>query len=172
MTGGEPTFQPRMAEALLRLARIHGLTTVMETTGNTRWKVLERLLPYLDLLLYDIKHIDPAVHKAYTGMDNTLILSNLSRLAAQEVPVEVRVPLIPGFNTDKASLGAICDFLVEQDGLDRALTLLPYHTYGQSKYVSLGREYPYEGQLLLTEEQVNELANVAASRGFRVTVGG
>jgi glycyl-radical enzyme activating protein/glucokinase-like ROK family protein len=172
LTGGEPTFQPRLAEALLRLAKAHGLTTAIETSGHTRWKVLERLLPHLDTILFDVKHLDSAAHQAVIGVDNVLILSNLRRLAALGAPVTVRVPLIPGFNATEAYLDSLAQFIIELDGLDKSVCLLPYHTFGRAKYKALHREYPWEGHARLTEAEVEHFAQRAASHGLRVSVGG
>ena len=102
LTGGEPTMQPDMCEALLWLAQQDGIHTAIETCGHTQWAVYERLLPWLDVVLYDVKHIDPAVHLQHTGFDNALILENLARLTAAGANVRVRIPLIPGFNADPA----------------------------------------------------------------------
>ncbi len=90
LTGGEPTAQPNFAEALLRLARRAGLPTAMETCGHTRWEVFEWLLPHLDLILFDLKHMDAAVHREWTGTGNEAILSNLRRMAELKAPVSVR----------------------------------------------------------------------------------
>jgi pyruvate formate lyase activating enzyme len=170
LTGGEPTMQPCLAEALLRLAKAEYLSTAIETCGHTTWAVWERLVPYLDTILFDLKHTDSNTHRTFTGVGNELILSNLRRLAEVSAPVIVRVPLIPGFNADPASLGAMAEF-VHDLGLTR-LDVLPYHTLGQAKYAALGREYPLAGQSRLEEAEVAELAGLVESVGLRVTVGG
>lgn len=171
LTGGEPTMQPGLAEALLRLAKAEYLTTAIETCGQTTWAVWDRLLPYLDTILFDLKHVDGETHRAFTGAGNDLILANLRRLAELGAPVTVRVPLIPGFNADPASLGAIAEFVRELGGPNR-LDLLPYHTLGQAKYAALGREYPHASQAHLAEAEVAELARLVESYGLAVTVGG
>lgn len=171
LTGGEPTAQPDFAEALLRLAKGEGLSTAMETSGHTRWKILERLLPYLDLILFDIKHLDTRSHRAYTGVDNDLILANLHRLAEIRAPVAVRIPLIPGFNADPHSLGSIARFIAEEKHLSKQVGLLPYHTLGRAKYASLGREYPWDGQTRLSQEDVYRLAQGLEAYGLEVTLG-
>ena len=172
LTGGEPTMQPEMCHALLRLAKDAGLTTAMETCGHTSWTVLERLLPFLDTVLYDVKHVDATRHRAGTGMDNAAILANLTRLVALNAPVVVRIPLIPGFNADAASITAICDFLLALDGPRPEVNLLPYHVLGRAKYTALGREYPWREQPALTDAQVQALAEIPAARGLRVRIGG
>ena len=171
LTGGEPTFQPRMAEALLRLARADHLPTAMETAGHTRWKVIERLLPYLDLILFDIKHLDAETHQRFTGVDNELILANLQNLAATGAPVQVRVPLIPGFNADEASIAAIAEYVARRDGLAKTISLLPYHTLGRAKYRALGREYPWAEHERLTDEAVQGFVELIESYDIHVTVG-
>jgi glycyl-radical enzyme activating protein/glucokinase-like ROK family protein len=172
LTGGEPTFQPRLAEALLRLAKGHGMNTAMETSGHTRWKVIERLLPYLDLILFDIKHLDPEIHRSGTGVDNELILSNLRRLAFAGAPLELRVPLVPTFNADPASLAAIADFVLGLEGVEKRLTLLPYHSLGKPKYQALGRPYPWEGIERIEDTEIDHLVHLVEGRGVMVTIGG
>jgi pyruvate formate lyase activating enzyme len=172
LTGGEPTMQPDLCEALLRLARADCISTGMETCGHTRWAVLERLLPYLDDILFDLKHVDSAVHLAFTGLGNELILSNLRHLAALGAPVTVRVPLIPGFNASPESVRAIAEFVLGLCGSVKGIDLLPYHTLGKAKYTALGREYPWEGHNRLTGAQVETLAGIVQSYGLAVQVGG
>jgi pyruvate formate lyase activating enzyme len=172
LTGGEPTMQPCMAESLLRLARAEYLSTVIETCGHTTWAVWERLLPYLDTILFDLKHVDNDTHRAFTGVGNDLILSNLRRLAEQSASLTIRVPLIPGFNADPASLSAIAEFVRGLGGGINRLDLLPYHTLGQAKYAALGREYPWTAHPRLDEVEVAELARLVESYGLAVTVGG
>lgn len=177
LTGGEVTMQPAFAEALLRLAQAEGIHTAMETSGHTQWTVLERLLPHLDLLLYDVKHVDGAMHERYTGLGNELILSNLRRIAMQDAPeIVVRVPVIPGFNADAASLDAIVEFVLGLGGGLKGVDLLPYHTLGKAKYQSLGRDYPWEAQPRLSEAEIQALSQRVRDRlapaGIPVRVGG
>ncbi len=172
LTGGEPAFQPRLAEALLRLARHHQIATAVETSGHTRWRVVERLLPYVDEVLFDLKHVDGAIHRAATGVDTELILANLHRLATLHAPLTVRVPLIPGFNTDETSLSAIADCVRALDGPPRPVHLLPYHTLGRAKYGALNRQYPWEGHDRLTDTQIAACRAVFDSCGLSVSVGG
>jgi len=172
LTGGEPTLQPHMAEALLRLAKAEDISTAIETCGHTPWRVLERLLPYLDVILFDVKHLDSETHRAFTGVGNELILSNLRKLATLNAPVTVRVPLIPGFNATERCLRAIAEFVLELNGSVKAIDLLPYHTLGKFRYKALGRDYPWEGHDRLTETEVEALTRVVESYGLTVNVGG
>jgi pyruvate formate lyase activating enzyme len=172
LTGGEPTLQPDLSEALLRLAQADCISTALETCGHTRWEVLERLLPYLDDILYDLKHVDSATHLAFTRLGNELILSNLRQLVACGAPVTVRLPLVPGFNASPESVRAIAEFVTGLDGPVRAVDLLPYHTLGVAKYKALGREYPWEDHNRLTDVEVEALTELVASHGLTVKIGG
>lgn len=172
LTGGEPTMQPHLAEALLRLAKAEYLTTALETCGHTPWTVLESLLPYLDFILFDLKHMDSAIHRLYTGVGNDLILTNLRQLATLNAPLIIRVPLIPGFNTSSENIQAIAGFVRELNGAVKSVDLLPYHSLGQAKYKALGRVYPWQEQPILTGNEVDQFAEVFRALGFLVSVGG
>jgi glycyl-radical enzyme activating protein/glucokinase-like ROK family protein len=171
LTGGEPTAQPAFAEALLRLAREAGLSTAIETCGHTRWKVFERLLPHLDLVLFDLKHMDPEAHRRATGADNEVILANLRHLAETGVPVDIRVPLIPGVNADAENLTALARFVAALPGRPRRVSLLPYHTLGWNKYVTIGRPVPANGHGPITAEQLGEFTHILEAHQLEVTVG-
>jgi pyruvate formate lyase activating enzyme len=172
LTGGEPTLQPDLAAALLRLAQADCISTALETCGHTRWEVLERLLPYLDDILFDVKHMDSATHLAFTGLGNELILSNLRQLVACGAPLTIRLPLIPGFNASPESVQAIAEFVKRLDGSVKAVDVLPYHTLGKAKYKALGREYPWEDHDRLIDAEVEALTELVASYGLRVKTGG
>lgn len=177
LTGGEATMQPAFAEALLRLARAAGIHTALETSGHTQWSVFERLLPHLDLLLYDLKHVDSELHRRHTGLDNALILANLRRIADLPAPkLIVRVPVIPGFNADAASLTAIAAFVLSLGRRVSEINLLPYHTLGKSKYQALGRDYPWCDQPRLPDAEMQRLAAAVAAEvapaGLPVRIGG
>lgn len=172
LSGGEPAMQPAMAEALLWLAKDEGIATAMETSGYTQWPVLERLLPWLDLFLFDVKHVDSAVHRQYTGVDNALILDNLRRLVEAGANVRVRVPLIPGFNATAEDIAAIGDFVRGLPGPVAGVDLLPYHALGKAKYAALGRSYPWEGHARLADTEVAACVSAMRSHDLPVTVGG
>jgi pyruvate formate lyase activating enzyme len=172
LTGGEPALQPAFAEALLRLAHEECINTAIETCGQVPWSHLERLLPYLDTVLFDVKQLDSATHRAHTGAGNELILDNLRRVAATGAAVIVRVPLIPGFNATAESLRAIGRFVIGLPGNVRQVDLLPYHTLGRAKYAALAQSYSWAGYARLTDEEVEALAGELRGVGLVVTVGG
>jgi pyruvate formate lyase activating enzyme len=172
LTGGEPASQPNFAEAILRLAKADYLNTAIETTGNAPWEVLEKLLPYLDLWLYDVKHMDSKTHRDYTGLGNELILSNLRKLAALGAPIAVRVPLIPGFNVSEANIRKTAEFVVELGDAVRSVDLLPYHALGRAKYQALGRSYLWKDRDPPADTEVQAIAELIKSYGLHVQIGG
>jgi len=170
LTGGDPTMQPEFAEAILRLAKAAGISTAIETCGHAAWNVWERLLPHLDQILFDVKHLDSAVHRQFTGVGNELILSNLRQLIARRAPVTIRVPLIPDFNTSIESLSAIAAFAREANFI--SLDLLPYHTFGKAKYAALNRAYPWDDAPRLTSAELDAIRALLASYGLTANIGG
>lgn len=171
LSGGEPTAQPEFAEALLQLAKEAGLSTAMETCGHTRWKVFDRLRPYLDAILFDLKHMDPEAHRRATGVDNEVIVANLRRLVEVGAPVSVRVPLIPGFNADEESVAAIARFVAGLNGISKRVSLLPYHTLGWNKYLSIGLAKPGLTASTISPEELRRLAGIVEAQQLEVTVG-
>ena len=139
LSGGEALQQHGFIFELLRsLHDDAGLHTCLDTCGMAPWSVLECLLPYLDMVLLDIKHMDGKAHERATGADNVVILENARQLAKKEVPVLIRLPLIPAFNDTNDNLQALGVFLHET-GL-KHLEIMPYHTLGLNKYTALGRK--------------------------------
>ena len=138
LTGGEPLAQPDFAFEVLCLCRENGVDTAMETCGFAPWESLERLLPLLDHVYYDIKGIDPALHEKNTGVSNERILDNARRLKETGADVTFRMPYIPGYNDGE--LDAVKAFAG-----DFPLQLMPYHATGEGKYSALGRAYPAAG---------------------------
>jgi pyruvate formate lyase activating enzyme len=157
LSGGEATFQPGFAQAILEACKDLGMHTALETCGYSSWDVLERLLEYTDLVLFDIKHIDPDMHKRGTGMNNALILENAGK-AARFRPMKVRVPLIPGFNDSEQDVRDIAAFagkLSNQVEVD----LLAYNPLGEGKYERLGKG-PLPHQEVQSETHMEALRSI------------
>jgi len=142
ISGGEPLFQKEFALALLREARRRRIKTAIETCGCYEWERLEEAAQQLNHVLYDVKHTDTEKHKWGTGVGNELILANLKRLVETfpELPVQVRTPVIPGFNDDDETARSIGKLLKGYANV--TYEALPYHRLGTQKYTFLGREYP------------------------------
>lgn len=138
-SGGECMLQIDFLVEILKKCKENGIHTAVDTAGHIPWKNFEKILPYTDLFLYDIKSMDSETHKKYTGVENTLILENLSKLLKLSVPVWVRVPVISGVNNSEAEMIKIKEFL-EHNGQPDKIELLPYHAMGEHKYAALGRK--------------------------------
>jgi pyruvate formate lyase activating enzyme len=168
--GGEPTFQPVFVRRLLKKCReryIHtALDTCLYTTSDEGVKALEEA----DLLLCDIKGLDPERHASDTGLPNDVILRNLMHLSTMQKPMIVRVPLIPGRNDAPEDLRAVIDLLRGLRSVER-VDLLPVHEYGRDKYAQLGREYGLVAEPIPQERQ-EDIKALFEERGLRTQIGG
>jgi pyruvate formate lyase activating enzyme len=171
VSGGEPTNQPVFLLALLAEAKARKLDTAMETCGFAPWETLAKAVKLLDTVLFDVKHMDCARHKEGTGVENTLILDNLRRIAETGVAVRARLPLIPGFNDSEENIRATADFLASL-AHPPILDILPYHRMGEPKWSQLDRDYTLHGVTPPTRDEVFGLADLARGSGIEVTVGG
>ena len=140
--GGDPILQPDFVSALLREFRGRGIDTAVETAGYGSWDRLEKICRYANLILYDVKSMDAEKHMEFTGVSNTLILENLSRLSIRlpDIPIVVRTPVIPGFNDTDKHISAIVKYLKTIATLKK-YELIPYHRFGVTKYGLLGKTY-------------------------------
>lgn len=170
LSGGEPLAQPDFALALVRGARERGIHSAVETTGWASADIIRRVLGATDLILYDIKQMDPAKHQWGTGVTNDRILDNARVAAGLGIRMIIRVPVIPGFNDTRDDLFSIGRFAQEL-GLAE-LQLLPYHRYGVTKYASLGRDYALPDAAPPASEQIESLQRSVQALGLHVRVGG
>ena len=136
MSGGECLAQPEFAVALAKELKSRGISVYVDTCGFVKRETYERIIPYVDKFLYDVKAIDPAVHKRCTGQENGIILENLKYLSRQGCSIEIRYPLVKGYNDGEAEkIGA---FL--KDLNITKVKVLQYHHYAGSRYDALGME--------------------------------
>lgn len=138
-SGGECMLQIDFLLEILKKCKENGIHTAIDTAGHIPWESFERVMPYTDLFLYDIKAMDCDIHKKYTGVENTLIIENLSRLLKSGAYVWVRIPVIPSVNSNEKEMKAIRCFF-ERNGYPSKIELLPYHSMGEHKYDALGRK--------------------------------
>ncbi len=172
LSGGECLSQPDFAIALLQAAKDDGINTAIESTAFADYdRVIARVLPNLDSFLMDIKHMDSAKHKVFTGQPNDLVLENAKRIAQNAKRLVIRVPTVPGFNDTPAEIGAIAQFAASLPNVEE-LHLLPYHRLGQDKYSWLGREYTLPEILPPSQETMQQLLEVAQKSGLRCQIGG
>jgi pyruvate formate lyase activating enzyme len=132
LSGGEPLAQPDFARLIFEKSKQADLHTTLDTCGYAPWPAIEKVLEYVDLVLFDIKHLDTAKHREATRQDNLLILENARRISKLK-PMRVRIPLIPGFNDSMEAVSGIAAFVKDELGC-RDLDLLPYNRMGEVKY--------------------------------------
>lgn len=153
-SGGEALLQAEFLEDVLRHCKERGIHTAVETCGNVPWENFERILLWMDLFLFDIKHTNTAKHKQYTGAGCEQIMENCRRLCLENKKVIIRVPVIPEFNFDRRELEDIIRF-AERIGV-REVDFLPYHRYASNKYRYLDMDYWNPGINKLDKEQVEK----------------
>ena len=168
-SGGEPTQQPEFLSHLLKASQECGFHTALDTSGFVKPEILKRLLEHTNLVLYDIKHMDPAKHKELTGVDNRIILENAKMIAAMGKPMIIRVPLIPDHNDSKENMKALAEFMLIL-GLKK-VDLLPYHSLGKIKYYRLGMEYKLSDLKPFAEGEVAKIKADIETYGLQVGVG-
>ncbi len=170
LSGGEPLYQPEFALHLLKACKEKALSTALDTCGYASWEVLDAILVYTDLVLFDLKHLDPETHRMGTGVENERILQNLRKMTDfGRARVWIRIPLIPGFNDSEEHARAVAKVLAGMPV--EKVSLLSYHEWGRPKYESLGRDYPFEGRDRDDEEKVGKIKVLLESEGLPVTIG-
>ncbi len=171
LSGGESLCQPEFAAALLKAAKSYGIHTAIESTAGLPYEYIEKLLPYLDLYLMDIKHTNSLKHEEFTGIRNELILQNARKLAQDAKELIIRVPVIPTFNNTPEEIKSIAEFAASLPNV-KELHLLPYHRLGQDKYAGLGRKYLLDGIEPMPQEYVEKLLEAAKTSGLKCQIGG
>ncbi|MCL5986862.1 MAG: glycyl-radical enzyme activating protein [Actinobacteria bacterium] len=166
ISGGEPLCQPDFTFALLKEAKKRGLHTVLDTNGNYSWEKIEPMLPYIDLIRFDLKHINSDIHRSFTGTSNSLILENLRRLAEDDHKLVVSYPMIPGVND---SIGNLKNMMKIIKALPSrvCVDVVPYHDLYLSKLEKLGkkRELIF---LRPSQEKVSEVEDFFKEEGVEV----
>ncbi len=171
LSGGEILCQADFARELLRTCQAADLHTAVESAASSNYSEIEKILPYLDLYLLDIKHADSQKHKEYTGLSNERILENAKRICESGVEVIVRTPVIPGFNDTYEEIKAIAKIAASLPGV-KEHHLLPYHRLGQDKYAGLGRNYALKGIEPPSRERMEYLQNAVEECGLKCQIGG
>ena len=167
LSGGEPTAQPAFTEALARRLCEAGIETALDTCGYCSPETLGRVLPWVDLVLYDLKLFDPALHQQYTGLGNELILENLRRVAAARKRLWIRTPLIPGVSDQDDNIWAIGCFIADRlRGSVERWELCAFNSLCCDKYRRLGMDWRYTASLVQSRAELNRIEALASSCGF------
>ncbi len=170
-SGGEPLCHPTFLAACLEACRELGLHTAVDTSGFAPTRVARDIGALTDVLLYDLKHTDPEIHRRHTGRDNRLIVANLRELSASGAEIWIRLPLIPGFNDDDANLDATAELIRSLAGR-HPVFVLPYHATGADKHRRLGHPPPDVEVRSPTDDEVLAAVARLRSRGLEVHTGG
>jgi len=168
LSGGECLMQADACRELLMLAREQGINTAVDTCGCVPWEHFEKVLPYTDTFLYDVKAFDEAVHQRCTGVSNQRILENLRKLDDLGARIEIRIPYVPGYNDDQ--MEKIAEFLAELKQITR-IKLLPVHTFTDTKYTALGYENPMQDIVVPRAEEMEQAKEVFMAKGLPAVIG-
>jgi pyruvate formate lyase activating enzyme len=168
LSGGEPMVQHRFTAALLKECKNQGLHTCLDTTGHAPWERYREVAPYVDLFLYDLKHMDAGRSQALTGVSNERILDNARRLAAEGAALQIRIPVIPGCNDSEQNLRATSEFCKALGPAVKSVQILPYHRLGMVKYERLQLKYQLVDVMPPTKEHMEFCKEIVKSYGLIV----
>ncbi len=169
-TGGEPLLQSDFLQEVAALLKGADYHLALDTTAYASPQVFSKSVELMDLVLFDIKHMNEAKHFEYTGVSNKPIFKNLEYLIENDKPIHIRFPMIPGFNDDVIHLKLMTDYLKSLKKIER-IHLLPYHKIAAGKYEKLGIENKMNGIEEPSENMIQEVKNYFLSRGFDVRIG-
>ncbi len=172
LSGGEPTDFPDFSEKILMQAKQRGLHVCLDTNGYCQWEVLERLIKHVDIVLFDIKHVDPSKHMEKTGVTNERILKNLANLTETGMEIWCRIPVLPGYNDSLEFHRNAADFIFSLPGTIKRLDLLPYHNYCEQEYKWLGIDWSLKDVMSMEPSLLEIPAEIYRKNGLMTTVGG
>jgi pyruvate formate lyase activating enzyme len=174
LSGGEVmTMDMDFIEELLTRLFELGISITIDTCGYTEYSNFERILPYVNTFLYDIKVIDNEMHKQYVGRDNTLILENLNKLSSDGARIYIRIPVIKEVNGSEEGMEKIIEYLLDNNIKPAQINLLPYHSMGSNRYDKLAREYKGINLTRPSDEEMKEFVKMFQVKGFQNTkIGG
>ena len=170
-SGGEPLLQRDFILALLQECKRKEIRTAVDTSGAISWQTLDRVRPFTDLFLYDLKHMDDAAHKKLTGVSNQLILDNLRQLSAHGHNIILRYAIIPGLNDSEQNIQQTGEFAASLPQR-HPIAILPYHATAADKYQRLNLPYQLTTIHPPTDTRMAEIAATLRNYGLEVTIGG
>lgn len=169
-TGGEPLMQADFVFETAQLFKQHDLHLALDTTGYTQPEKFRKVTDLIDLILFDLKHMDEAKHYKYTGVSNQIIFKNLEYLIENNKEVYIRFPMMPDLNDDQQNLDEMLQYLNSKNHFKR-IHLLPYHKIAAGKYEKLGLENKMNGIEEPIDERVQQVKKYLETGGFEVIIG-
>jgi pyruvate formate lyase activating enzyme len=159
LSGGEVASQPEFALEILKACKSRGINTAIETCGQASWEIYKELNKYVDLFLYDLKHIDPDEHKNLVGVNNYKILTNMAKLFSIGANITVRMPMVKGLNDQEWALKAAMKFInkISEGKNLKGVEILPYHKLGVNKYQQLDKEYSIKEDLTYSQSELEKI---------------
>jgi pyruvate formate lyase activating enzyme len=170
-SGGEPLMQAEFLLAMLKACGKEDIHRALDTTGYTDLDSLKQVARHTDLVLFDLKFIDPKKHRHYTGVSNEQILKNLETLAQNNSRVIIRIPLIPGINDDDDNINSTVSYLNHLPQIE-SVHILPYHDFQKSKYDTFSMNYTARDVNPPSPARVEEIRKHLAGTGLNIEVGG
>jgi pyruvate formate lyase activating enzyme len=171
-SGGEPLLQPEYLFELLDLCGKKRIHRAVDTAGYVKTDLLLEAAGRTDLFLYDLKMIDPELHKKWTGVNNELILSNLQKLSNTGSNINIRIPLIAGVNDDVKNINQTAKFISSLAGDKKKVNVLPYHNIAQQKYKKLGLEFNTQNLEEPSKDNLAKIISIFESFGLEAAIGG
>ena len=171
ISGGEPLLRPDFTKALLQACKEKGISVGVDTCGHVPRVNIEKVLPYVDFFLWDIKHMNPEKHREFTGVSNELILSNARAVSEKGIPLYIRFPVIPGYNDSEENVKATCEFSSSLRSVVE-VHLLPVHHLGRARYETLDCPYPIADVSLILDDVVQSMKQLVESYGLKCRIGG
>ncbi len=172
LSGGEPLFQAEFSEVFLRACKRESIHTAVQTSAYCAKNVFERIMPFVDLFIFDLKIIDTDKHELLTGVKNDQIIKNLDYLLDSSCNVIIQIPLIPGVNYNHHLFKQMVDFLVPRSQKILGVSLIPYHKLGIPKYKALGRNYALSEINPPTPDELDSARNFLRSKGLNTIIFG
>jgi len=169
VSGGEPLLNPGYITKLLRALKEEDINVGIDTCGYVPWENIEQPLPYIDYFLWDLKHMDAETHLELTGVSNELILSNARAVSERNVPLYVRMPIIPGYNDSEENIRATCEFARDLTSLVE-MHIVPLHHLGKARYDSLDRSYPINDIPLIPNDVLDYMKRLVESYGLKCVI--
>lgn len=167
LSGGEPLMQPDFVRGIFKACRDEGIHTALDTSGFANWTVNKDIFDYTDLVLLDVKCIDPLIHHKLTGLGNDWVLKLVEYLAEINKPVWIRHVLVPGINDDPELIEEMATYLAQFKNIEK-VEILPLHKLGEYKWEELGIDFPLKDNPIPTAKEIETVINIFKAKGLTI----